>query len=300
VVSRRAEPLKELSQAAGETIFMSAPKHVGHDRRGHAIYRREADGRLSSEILTDFPEAASAYQSYLKDEDPQKAHSNSFTATMAEVLASPLMNLNASYHMRSAATDFAAKNSNMEFRPLGELVQQIFFPGRFKRNYVPASHPGAIPFMGGAGITEFVETGRKWISPDDPNLSKLAVRSGWLLVTRSGTTGIVSTVPSSWDGYAISEHVIRIIPNPEIVAPGYLYAVLSSAYGQAYLRRGVFGSVIDEISPEYLAELQVPLPSEAATIHKIGEAMTKAESERTSAMEAFRRSVLAVNELFTP
>lgn len=300
VVSRRAEPLQELSQAAGETIFMSAPEHVGHDRRGHAIYLREPDGRLSSEILTDFPEVASAYESYLKKEDPKKAHSNSFVTIMGDVLASPLMNLNASYHLRSAGADFVPKNNNIKFQPLGELVREIFFPGRFKRNYVPASHPGAVPFMGGAGITEFIETGRKWISPDDPNLSKLAVRSGWLLVTRSGTTGIVSTVPSSWDGYALSEHVIRIIPKPEMVDAGYLYAVLSSAYGQAYLRRGVFGSVIDEISPEYLAALPVPLPNETMTIQKIGEAMMKAECERASAMEVFRRSVSAVNELFTP
>ena len=52
---------------------------------------------------------------------------------------------------------------------------------------------------------------------DDPNINQLQVREGWILVTRSGSTGIVSSVPKAWDGFAISEHVIRIIPDEKIL-----------------------------------------------------------------------------------
>ena len=43
------------------------------------------------------------------------------------------------------------------------------------------------------------------------------------------------------------------------MAGGYLEAVLRSNYGQAYLKRGVFGSVIDEISTDYLLDMPIPL-----------------------------------------
>jgi type I restriction enzyme M protein len=151
--------------------------------------------------------------------------------------------------------------------------------------------------MGGAGITEFIPTGRKWLSSDDSAVEKLRVREGWILITRSGSTGIVSTVPAVWDGVAVSEHVIRIIPDPTKAPAGYLYAVLSSQYGQEYLRRGVFGSVIDEITPEYIADMPIPLTHDGAITNSISESMGKAEMMRTAAMQTFNDSIKKVEAL---
>ena len=125
-----------------------------------------------------------------------------------------------------------------------DVVDKIFYPGRFKRNYVDR-YPEAVPFLGGANISQLMVTTDKWLSPNDPKLESLRVSAGWLLVTRSGSTGIVSSVPAAWEGFALSEHVIRIVPNPRKLDPAYIQAFLRSEYGQEQLSRGVFGSVID-------------------------------------------------------
>jgi restriction endonuclease S subunit len=125
------------------------------------------------------------------------------------------------------------------------MVSRIFCPGRFTRKYVD-EESGGVPFLGGANILHFSVNTRKFLSKDDPNLEELIVREGWLLITRSGSTGIVSSVPKAWDGVAISEHVIRVVPDKsKPVSAEYLEAYLRSDLGQNLIAAGVFGSVID-------------------------------------------------------
>jgi hypothetical protein len=165
---------------------------------------------------------------------------------------------------------------------LGDVVKRIFHPGRFKRQYVPAS-PEAIPFLGGTNISQLFVTTDKWLPPTGVHLEQLIVHPGWILITRSGSTGIVSSVPQAWDGYAISEHVIRIVPDETKLPSTYLQAYLRSPAGQDGLSRGVFGSVIDEISPEFIADLMIPVP-EPEILATIVERITRAESARQEAI----------------
>ena len=60
--------------------------------------------------------------------------------------------------------------------------------------------------------------------------------------------------------YAVSEHVIRIVPNPDKIETEYLLAVLQSEYVQKLIAKGIYGSVIDEINPAHLGEIDIPIP----------------------------------------
>jgi len=60
------------------------------------------------------------------------------------------------------------------------------------------------------------------------------------------------------DGLACSEDVLRVIPDPEKIAPGYLYAYLSSKFGVALVVGGTYGAIIQHIEPEHIAKLSVP------------------------------------------
>ena len=86
-------------------------------------------------------------------------------------------------------------------RPLGEITKRVFCPPRFKRNYVSAG-PSAVPFLGGSNITQLIAATGKYLAKDDPHLAELQVEPGWILVTRSGSTGIVSSVSMAWQGWA--------------------------------------------------------------------------------------------------
>ena len=175
-----------------------------------------------------------------------------------------------------------------------DVVGKIFYPGRFKRNYVEWE-PDAVQFFGGANITELVPISDKWLRHNDPKLQDLTIREGWILITRSGSTGIISSVPKAWDGCAMSEHVIRIIPDSKKLNPYYLMAILRTKHIQETIKRGVFGSVIDEITPEFIGNIDIPLPPKAE-LARLAKAVESAENSRQAAIDGITSTVTHLNQ----
>ena len=132
------------------------------------------------------------------------------------------------------------------------------------------------------------ETG-KWLSKNDPKLPKLKVNANWILITRSGTTGIISSVPEVWEGFAISEHVIRVIPNESLLPSGYLMSYLKTQHCQNELKKSIFGSVIDEISIETILDLDIPL-LELPIMKKIDSISKDALLERSQSIQKLKES----------
>lgn len=293
VLRRHKAPLLSLNQVEDSKIFMSLPEWIGHDRRGNPIYKRGASGKITGEILTDFPEVEKAFFQFKNGKKIAGMHANSFTINAKSILSDPLLRMNAHYHRPSPSGCTVSASATWRILKIDEVIKDIFCPGRFKRDYVEESD-NAVPFLGGSNITELIVQTDKWLRHNDPHLSKLRVRQGWLLVTRSGTTGIVSSVPLAWDGYAISEHVIRIIPDESRLDPMYLYAFLRTKICQAEMARGVFGSVIDEITPETIKNINLPVPLDATILAKICKKMRDAEKAR---QEAINNTHEAVDDL---
>lgn len=301
VMKRRKHQLSDLRDMENEQIFMSMPRWIGHDRRGHPIYQRSADGKLTDQILTDFNMVEAAFSSYKKGQDCSNVHEMSFSILSRQVAADPMLRINALFCRPSIYKDMNISRKQLRTDwskvKIEDVTKRIFYPPRFKRNYVDY-FPGAVPFLGGSNITEMIVATDKWLSPDDPKLEQLRVRAGWLLVTRSGSTGIISSVPYAWDGFAMSEHVIRIIPDASKLDPAYLLAFLRTKYCQELLARGVFGSVIDEITPEFIGELEILVPKQENLLKKIIEQVNLAEQSRQICIEKLFGAVDMLNDLF--
>jgi type I restriction enzyme M protein len=189
-------------------------------------------------------------------------------------------------HMTSAASTSKPERLLRDGRrteKLRNLVTRIFYPGHSKRRYIDP-RPSAIPFLGGTNISQLLTTTDKWLSETEANIENVLVKPGWILVTRSGSTGIIATVPKIWAGYAISEHVIRIIPDDKKLSGSYIYAFLKTEYAQDIIKRGVFGSLTDHISPIYLGDMDVPLPKDDEEAHAIIQLVKDGESARLKAM----------------
>lgn len=287
-LTRRDRPLLNIEDCSDEPIFMATPRWIGHDRRGNPTFERDVEGKQLNTVLTDFPLVEFAYEKYCIGNDFSE-YEEAYTIQTGEVVRDKHLRLNAMfYKQRDQANFMSASCENLDdwgVVKLGSIVKKIFYPGRFKRNYVD-KYPGAVAFLGGSNITEFITETGKWIRPDDPHIDQLRVSSGWILVTRSGSTGIVSTVPPAWDGFAMSEHVIRIIPD-EVKMPGeYLYAYLKSKLGQLELSKGIFGSVIEEISPDSIGEINLMIPKDKnilnKIVHKIGDSQKARDEALTS------------------
>lgn len=167
----------------------------------------------------------------------------------------------------------------------------IFIGGRAKRIYVLDPERG-IPFLSSSDMLMASFDGVKLISRKQPELEALTLRKGWTLISRSGTIGNMIYAREDMDGLTGSEHIMRVVPDPKKIPPGYLFAYLSSPTGTALVKSGTFGSVIDTIEPDFVGNLPVPRldASTEQCIHGLIEqsAMLRVEANR-KLVEAKRR-----------
>ena len=169
------------------------------------------------------------------------------------------LRLDASYHdpiVNSLISKL--KKGRYNVRPLGK-ISKVFIPPRFKRIYVQKEY--GVPFLQGTDISLIKPRLLKYISKKvTRNLEKWIIRSGWVLVTCSGTIGRVALAPRKWDGWAVSQHVARIIPNYEEVHTGFLTVFLFSDYGYRQVISKTYGGVVDELAEDDMKDVIVPLP----------------------------------------
>ena len=302
VVKRRKEPLNNPRDDAEGSVFMAMPRWIGHDRRGHPVFRRNADGSLAEDVLSDFEEVKASYRAYQSGGNPRDVYDQCFAVPYKNLVTDGLLRVNALFNkpLNGASSSngqgvFDVEDSGWKTIKIRDVVKRIFYPGRFRRDYVDPS-PDAVPFLGGSNITELIATTDKWLRSDDPKLEALRVEKGWVLITRSGSTGIISCVPPAWDGSAMSEHVIRIVPDPAKLDPHYILAFLRTAYAQEVIKRGVFGSVIDEITPEFIGDIDMPVPASPKALEAIAGKVRKAEEARQKAIEGYVEALDILNK----
>lgn len=298
VLRRRKAPLDKIDLSQDRKIFMSTPKWIGHDRRGNPTYKKSEDGSITDSILTDFPLVESDYQNFIKSDDKLSESKISFSISPDKVAMDPLLRLDARYYRthRNNAHHVNKKKNGWDYMRINDVVESIFYPGRFTRNYVE-SETDSIPFLGGTNITQLLLRTEKRISIKNPKIEELKVKQGWILITRSGSVGIVSTVPAAWDGHAFSEHVIRIVPNDEKLPREYLFAFLKTKFAQELIARGVYGSVIDEITPEYIGKLEIPVPKDKTKLEQVVKNIRSGENERQKAIQNLLTGIDALEKL---
>ena len=304
VVRRREEPLDEVDLSSDPEVFMALPKWIGHDRRGNPVFERQENGRESDSILSDFEEVGTAFKAFKSgDSNLTNYHRDSFAVNPIQIATDPELHLNARFYQPSRFNStFSHIQKQSDSDPywtvtrISDVVDRIFFPTRFKRNYAP---PGGenVPFLGGTHISQMLINNFKWLRGDDPRLPELRVNRGWVLVTRSGSTGIVSLVPPAWDGFAISEHVIRIVPRDDTVPGEYIFAFLRTKIAQEILQRGIFGSVIDEITPDYIGSIEMPVPKDSELLDNIVRKIRLGESAKQIAIDSLQSGVNELDSL---
>lgn len=187
----------------------------------------------------------------------------SFGVDSRMLLSSASTRLDASFYNGAALKGIEAlEKSGMELVEVRDLTKEVFIPNRFKRNYVSADH--GVPFLQGSHVIQFRPDDVKYLSlATHSNMERLLVRSGWILITRSGTVGRVAIVTDQWDGWAASEHIFRVVPNARCL-PGYLASFLTSPLGQLQLNQQIYGAVVDELTEEHIRSIRVPMPVTSA------------------------------------
>lgn len=149
-------------------------------------------------------------------------------------------------------------------------VASVFDVPPFKHIYVEPGY--GLPFYTSGDLFNVERIPEKYLSKTRTrSLKSYVIKQGWVLLARSGQLGGIIGRPqfadSSLDAATTSDHVIRIVPNTEIISPGYLYAYLAtSQIGYPLLTRTMTGASVPALWPTYLQ--QIPIVQAASEFMK--------------------------------
>lgn len=161
----------------------------------------------------------------------------------------------------------------------------------FKRNYVESPEYG-VPFIS-SGTMLLADLGdlpllrRK--DAESSRLSYLRLQAGMTLISCSGTIGRMTYVRPDMVGMWSSQDVLKVVPDPKRIPPGYLHAFLSGRYGVPLVVAGTYGAIIQHIEPSHIADLPVPRFGQKfeESIHKrVDEGATRLAKHQTLLDEA--------------
>ncbi|MER0441055.1 restriction endonuclease subunit S [Emticicia sp. W12TSBA100-4] len=153
-------------------------------------------------------------------------------------------------------------------------------------------------FFGGKQIQELDPSGKKYLSNlihGSRMASQLLLKENMILVTRSGTVGKVNIAPKHWNEWIANDHIMRVTPTSNTKA-GYLYIWLNSDFGKAVLQSLIYGSVVDEIEPEHLARVPIPILKDEQKVKEINDLALKANELRSKAYYLEQDAIKQMNE----
>lgn len=292
-------------------IFMAVSEAVGHDRRGNPLYKKDTSGMNQIDengeavIWNDLPTIFKYWKEYsttgsIQPNESSENEPSCFVIDSKKILEDPSRRIDAWYwdpNKNNIAKEIeeSVGTDVKEIVRLGDLVvpHGIFYPGRHKRNYVPAGAE-SVPFYSGTQILQIRPFDLQYQPKDYRPATKHFVEKDWILITRSGSTGRVVMVTESMAGSMVSEHVIRVVCDESVIDPYYVYAYLSTErIGKVLLEKGIYASVVDHITPDFVAT--IPIPRLTPEKEKaIADAVRNAEQKRDEANKAFAENRNAI------
>lgn len=128
-----------------------------------------------------------------------------------------------------------------------------------KRTYVET---GGIPLLSSKQLFQIDPIDIKALAKGAhvKDLTEIALEPYMLIITCSGTIGRIQIIPEYMRGWAANQHATRVVPVDRLRG-AYLFAWLSSSYGQRLIRRHSYGSVVQEIDKDMIGAVPVPVVS---------------------------------------
>ena len=155
---------------------------------------------------------------------------------------------------------------------------------KFSRTWVDGPEHG-VPFVGSGDMLKADLTALPFLRRKDATSSRLSylrLAPQMTLISCSGTIGRMVYSRPDMDGIWSSQHIMKVVPDSEKVPPGYIYAYLSSKFGVPLVVSGTYGSIIQSIEPQHIADLPVPRLGDAVE-QRAHELVEEAARKRTEA-----------------
>lgn len=210
------------------------------------------------------------------------------------------LRLDGSYHVPIVDTIIKEISKKAEYiAKIGdkEISEDIILPGRFKRIYVDKEH--GIPFFGGKQLLSLNPSNLKYLSPlhhGERIEDQLYLKENMCAISCSGTIGKVMIVPKHWEGWTMNQHVIRIVPKSNDIA-GYIYAWVDSSYCKPLIERYIYGSVVDEVDDNQIAEIPIPIIKNKEALKEINDKVLEANRLRYKAYQKEQEAIERMNRI---
>jgi restriction endonuclease S subunit len=123
---------------------------------------------------------------------------------------------------------------------------------------------------------------------------KIHLEENDILISRSGSLGLIALVDTELKSSIISSHIIRVVLSEKCeVNPGFLVYFLRSKYGYSQFLQQKIGAVVPEIDHQSLKSILIPLPTQEIQ-NKIASMMDdayKAKKQKESEAENHLKSI---------
>ena len=215
-----------------------------------------------------------------------------FTANFSEVVGERLDPFHNQLSFKK--TIKAIHNGKYKTETLGHLIKDLK-NGVEIRNYVEQN---GVRYL---RVTDLDKTGLNHASPkfvleqDVPQ--KIKLNTDCLLISRSGSLGLVNVVEPEIENSILSSHIFKVELKTDKILPHYLEAYLRCPLGQSEIFRNNNGGVIPEINQQALKSIFVPVPpldiqnKIIAHINDIHKQIKKLHTDAIEILESAKREV---------
>lgn len=202
------------------------------------------------------------------------------------------------YQPKFEEVEKAVKNGKFEVKPLKDFITKIHYGASVKNEYADEGIP-LLRIMNLKPnkfdlreIVRIPESMRKV-------LGNAFVSEGDLLISRSGTVGVVSVVPKEAEGFAFGSFMIKFCLNDE-VNKNYVSAWLNTKLQKLLTEREKIGAIQGNITIGTIEDFKIPLPPlpvQNKIADEVKKRMQKAEKLQKEAKEELEKAKQEVEKI---
>jgi len=202
------------------------------------------------------------------------------------------------YQPQFKEAEKSLKKANCKIEPLKNYITKIHYGASLKNIYVDEG----IPLLRIQNlkpnkvvlddIVKISEARRK-------ELGNAFVSEGDLLISRSGSVGIVSVVPKEAGGFAFGSFMIKFCLNDKI-NKDFVSVWLNNKISQLFIKREKIGAIQGNITMETIENLQIPTPpleTQKKLAGEVKERIAQAEEMKSEAKNEIEKAKQEVEKI---
>ncbi len=202
------------------------------------------------------------------------------------------------YQPKFEEIEEAIENGKFEIKRLKKFITKIHYGASVKNIYVDEG----IPLLRILNLKENKIDLRDVVKLPESMRKELGtafVEEGDLLISRSGTVGLVSVVPKEADGFAFGSFMIKFCLNDEI-SKNYISIWLNTKLQKLLTEREKIGAIQGNITIGTIENFKIPLPPlkiQNKIAEEVKQRMQKAEQLQKEAKEVLDKAKQEVEEI---